>query len=473
MAIQNGDRSKKRGLSLIMTNIQLTKFGVYRYRRGVPLGLREAIGKREILKGLNTKDERVALLKAIPLDKHYDELFHKLRAEQAKPMGELEKFEKSRELVAALGTYPPELRYEAADWVVGDKYTGVSDWECNAPRDEKFYITSYAIALAQGDKVRPRLTIKDALTLYLRDRQGKGSDNRAKFEKDRERSVDRLIAHLGGDRFIANVSRHEARSYFEKVQKAYKPETANKELYLFKAIFDAAYRELELEKRNPWEGLRVHDNVPDRDKRDSFTIEQGRAVIAVLAQANVDLRRIGLVSALTGARLKEISGLTAEDVDLEAETPSLTIYPNGIRTVKNKASQRVIAPVGPALDALREAKALHPKGPLFPRYADGAKGATRASAALMKMLRSKANIKDERLVWHSWRHTVKDLMRNVGVSPDLQNRILGHAGEGVSANYGRRPDLKLLSEALEKALAPLLGSKQSLTQLQSINPVSL
>ncbi|EIM27200.1 site-specific integrase [Microvirga lotononidis] len=460
MAVQRRERRKTRGMFISMTNVQLTKFGVYRYRKGVPADLREVVGKREILKSLGTKDQRMALLKAEALDKHYDELFRKLRAEQAKPMGELEKFEKASELVAALGPYPHELRFEAADWVVGDKYSGkysgVSDWEHNAPRDENFRITSYAIALAQGDNVRPRLTIKDALTLYLRDRQDKGSDNRAKFEKDRERSVDRLIAHLGGNRFIGEVSRHEARSYFEKVRKAYKPETANKELYLFKAIFDAAYRELELEKRNPWEGLRVHDNVPDRDKRDSFTLEQGRAVIAVLAQANVDLRRVGLVSALTGARLKEISGLTAEDVDLEAETPSLTIYPNGIRTVKNKASQRVIAPVGLALDALREAKVSHPTGPLFPRYADGAKGATRASAALMKMLRSKANIKDERLVWHSWRHTVKDLMRNAGVPPDLQNRILGHTGDGVSANYGRGPDIKLLADALEKALEPLV-----------------
>jgi len=453
--VQRGSDFPRRGFNLTLPNIQRTKQGIWRYRKVVPADLRTVLGKTAILKSLGTRDELTAAVRAKPMDDHYDELFRKLRAEQAKPVGELEKFERARELVAALGQYPHELRFEAADWVVGDQYFGVSDWERRAPRDVDFGITSYAIALAQGNKVQPRLTITDALKLYLRDRADEGTDNRIKFEKDREWSVDRLIAHLGGDKYVGDVTRHEARSYIERVQATYEPETVNKELYLFKALFDAAYRELELDKRNLWDGLRVHDDVPDKDKRNPFTLEQARTILSVLTEANTDLRRVGVVSALTGARLKEISGLAAEDVDLATETPTLTIYPNGIRTVKNKASRRIIAPVGPALDALREAKAEHPKGLLFPRYSGGAKGANVASAALMKMLRTKAEITDPRLVWHSWRHTVKDLMRNAGVPGDVQNRILGHAGVGVSDNYGKGHELRILKEALEKALQPL------------------
>jgi len=165
MGIQKKRKSKKRGSILSMSNIQLTKFGVYRYRKIVPSDLRKAIGKREILKSLSTKDERMALLKAIPLDKHYDELFRKLRAEANKPLSELERFEKARELVASLGSFPPELRSEAVDWVLGDQYSGLSDWAHSVPRDENFRIKSAAIALIQGSKVQPKLTIKDALTL--------------------------------------------------------------------------------------------------------------------------------------------------------------------------------------------------------------------------------------------------------------------------------------------------------------------
>jgi site-specific recombinase XerD len=405
---------------------------------------------------LSTKDELIAAIKAKPLDKHYDELFTRLRAERDKPMGEAEKLERAKELVAALGPYPHELRFEAADLVIGRRYTGLEDWLERAPRDTDFDVTSYAVALAQGDKVQPRLTLRDALKLYLRDRRDKGVDNRAKFERDRERSIERLITHLNGDRFVGDVSRTDARSYVDKAQRTYKPESVNKEVHLFKAVFNTAYRELELDKRNPWEELQVHDDVPDRDKRDSFTIEQGRTVLDALDTSNPDLRRIGFITAFTGARLKEVSGLLAEDVDLAAETPTLTIYPNAVRTVKNKASRRVIAPVGPALEALREAREAHPSGPLFPRYADEPAGATNASAALVSVLRKRVGIKDKKLVWHSWRHTMKDLLRNAGVPTAIQNRILGHSGEGVGDNYGRGHDMKLLAEALAKAIEPLV-----------------
>ncbi|KLK90974.1 hypothetical protein AA309_22580 [Microvirga vignae] len=455
--VQGQTRKLSRGNFINMTNIQKTKAGIYRYRKTVPAELRKIIGKREILKTLNTKDERIALMRAMPLDKQYDELFRRLRFDQAKLIGELEKFEKARELVTALGPYPDELKIWAGDWVVQRHgYSDVDDWERRAPRNIEFDIVSKAVALAEGSKVTPRLTIRDALKLYLRDRSDKGKDNRKKFEKDRGRSIDRLIAHLGTDKFVGDVSRIEARAYFDEVKTRFKPETVNKEIYLFKAVFAAAFRELELDKTNPWDGLRAHDDVPDRDKRDSFTLEQGRAVIACLDTANTDLQRIGLVSALTGARLKEVTGLLAEDVNLTCDVPSLTIYPNGIRTVKNKSSRRIIAPVGPALTALIEAKEENPTGPLFPRYAEGAKGATAASAALMKMLRERAGIKDRRVVWHSWRHTVKDLMRNANVPSDVQDRILGHSGGGVSANYGKGYDLKVLAEALQRSIQPLL-----------------
>jgi site-specific recombinase XerD len=440
-----------------MTNIQRTKSGIYRYRKVVPSDLRDAIGKSEILKTLDTKDERIALLRAMPLDKQYDELFSKLRSERGKALGELESYERARELVAALGPYPHELRFVAADLIAQrEGYASLEEWEDKALRNSAFEMVSKAVAMAQGSKVALQLTIRDALKLYLRDRSDKGQDNRTKFEKDRERSIEPLIAHLGADKFVGDVSRIEARSYFDAVKTQFKPETVNKEIYLFKAVFAAAFRESELEKTNPWDGLRAYDDVPDRDKRNPFTLEQGRTVIAYLDTANADLRRIGLISALTGARLKEITGLVAEDLVLTGDLPFLTIFPNGVRTVKNKSSRRVIAPVGPALTALIEAKRENPTGPLFPRYGTGANGATAASAALMKMLRDRVGIKDQRLVWHSWRHTVKDLMRNAGVSLDIQHRILGHSGGGVSANYGKGYDLKVLAEALRQSIQPLL-----------------
>jgi integrase len=72
----------------------------------------------------------------------------------------------------------------------------------------------------------------------------------------------------------------------------------------------------------------------------------------------------------------------------------------------------------------------------------------------MKMLRAKAKIENDKLTWHSWRHTVKDLMRNVGINDELQDRMLRHAGKGVSFNYGKGPGI--LQDLMATALAPLV-----------------
>jgi integrase len=169
---------------------------------------------------------------------------------------------------------------------------------------------------------------------------------------------------------------------------------------------------------------------------------------------NTDLRRIGLITAFTGARLAEICGLDAADVS-HAVISSINIRPNAHRILKTKSSTRVVPLVGPALDAIKAACEDHRSGPLFPRYARPG-GPDAPSAALMKMLRTKAKIEDDKLTWHSWRHTMKDLMRNAGIDRELQDRILGHAGTGVSFNYGKGRDIGLLHDLMARALAPLV-----------------
>jgi hypothetical protein len=46
----------------------------------------------------------------------------------------------------------------------------------------------------------------------------------------------------------------------------------------------------------------------------------------------------------------------------------------------------------------------------------------------------------------------EDLMRNACVAPDWPNRMLGHAGAGVRATYGRAPEPKMLTGVLGKVL---------------------
>ena len=313
-----------------------------------------------------------------------------------------------------------------------------------SPNDPKLKAISKALSIVQGDKVKVALTLKDALKLYLKTRK---LDRKAELE--RNRIMDDLISHLRGDRPIEDVTRIEARSYMDKlINTGQAAGTVNKQLGFLQAMFTTAYREMESAKANPWAGLKVDDGELDKEKRNPFTLQQAKAVIPKIDTCNEELKFIGIITAFSGARLSEIVGLDAADVDLKAGT--VTIQANAHRRLKNKSSKRTIPAIGPALEALRR---LPTTGPLFPRYAGKA---DTVSAALMKMLRTRAKITDEKLTWHSWRHLAKDLMREAGVSHDNQLRLLGHAGEGVSFNYGKGVLMAQLRADMEKAYAPLL-----------------
>jgi integrase len=271
----------------------------------------------------------------------------------------------------------------------------------------------------------------------------------------RRRIVNELLGQLGGDRPVTEVTKADARKHRDHlVAQGYKPSSANKQLRFLVTIFKLALNEQDLPNANVWRGVKVADPEPDKDKRHPLSMEQATAVLGHLPSVNTELRRIGLITAFTGARLAEICGVDADDVSL-GEISSINIRPNSHRTLKTKSSFRVVPVIGPALGALRAACEDHRPGPLFPRYARPG-GSDAASAALMKMLRTTARIEDEKLAWHSWRHTMKDLMRNAGINAELQDRILGHSGKGASFNYGKGPDIGILQDLMATALAPLM-----------------
>ena len=70
-----------------------------------------------------------------------------------------------------------------------------------------------------------------------------------------------------------------------------------------------------------------------------------------------------------------------------------------------------------------------------------------ASHAIMPWIR---NITDDpKQVIHSLRGTLKDLLRDAGVSKEVNDFITGHAGGDAAGKYGSGPSLKVRKEALE------------------------
>ena len=107
-----------------------------------------------------------------------------------------------------------------------------------------------------------------------------------------------------------------------------------------------------------------------------------------------------------------------------------------------------------ALDELRpylaQRKSDDPKAPVFPRYGrDG--GMDAVSQLLNGVIRKHLKIDDTTLVSYSTRHTMKDKMRTIGATAELQHSTLGHGKRTIADNYGEGELLRYLLDELVKA----------------------
>jgi len=106
------------------------------------------------------------------------------------------------------------------------------------------------------------------------------------------------------------------------------------------------------------------------------------------------------------------------------------------------------------LDELRsylaQRKSNDPKAPVFPRYGrDG--GMDAVSQLLCGVIRNRLKIDDPNLVAYSARHAMKDKMRTIRATAELQHSILGHGKRTDADNYGEGELLRYLLEELIKA----------------------
>ena len=134
--------------------------------------------------------------------------------------------------------------------------------------------------------------------------------------------------------------------------------------------------------------------------------------------------------------------------------PDLQLQPNHIRSLKNKQSKRDVPLIDKALDELRpflaQRKSDDPKAPVFPRYGcDG--GMDAVSQLLNGVIRKRLQTDDPTLVSYSTRHTMKDKMRTIRATAELQHSILGHGKRTIADDYGDGEPLRHLLEVLIQA----------------------
>ena len=411
--------------------------GSYRYKRNVPKKLVGLIGKATLYRQLG--ESYAEAMRNLPqVHNEIDKLF---RNEAHVPSGE-----------RALAIIRGALGSDVAEQVLAGQVVEYSqeDYALNElARDIAGKLSDDIVTqIYTGRLKQPTLTLQKALGEY---QQYKTDD--AGESRELELRVVRLRKDLGAaigkqrvtDTPLNEITRADANALRDYLLQRMKPSSVHRYITVVRAAVNYVITEHSLNIPNVFNGLRIKGASATVDDRLPMSDQD-----LAMARPNFDDEPVAhaLFVALTdtGARLSEITGLEVQDVDLQER--SITIRPNGVRTLKTKGSQRTLPLSERALELLQE----HRRGkgdtqPIFPDYARP-RGRDAASAMLMKRLRR--SITDKKLTMHSLRHRMKDKLRNTGCPEAISLAILGHSTNTVAANYGSGYALEVMREHMER-----------------------
>jgi len=211
---------------------------------------------------------------------------------------------------------------------------------------------------------------------------------------------------------------------------------------------------------NPAAKIRVTDKRRAKDKRREFDTSALNAIFTSpvytegyrpVAGAGEAAYWLPLLALFTGARIEELAQLRPEDVYEEsyadgqgAECRAWVLRITGNlsegQEIKTESSERRV-PLHSELLRLGFVEfALAAKGQarIFDKLRSDADGKESGNYSkwFSRYLRGQCKVTDERMVFHSFRHTFKHLARLAGVPTEVHNALTGHVTGDVADNYG-------------------------------------
>lgn len=193
-------------------------------------------------------------------------------------------------------------------------------------------------------------------------------------------------------------------------------------------------------------------------KRRAFSEDELVKVVATIAdEREISKRLFGTLAVITGARAGELTQLTKADVVSESGYVCVDINANGDKTLKTKASARVVPLTDGAygLD-LRE----------FTEFVSGLPSDDSLVFGMSRDVGSKwfnetvlpKALLDRTgdLVLHSLRHTMATMLKQSECAESVAQDVLGHSAQSITfGRYGKAKSVKLMAEALSNALIKL------------------
>ncbi len=222
--------------------------------------------------------------------------------------------------------------------------------------------------------------------------------------------------------------------------------------------------------RNPLDGLSPAERPKQRNQREVARLDAASLEQLVAAGGNERWRAALSLGAFAGLRAGEIRAVRWGDIDLEANTISITrsALPNGqVKAPKSQAGIRVVPLLPGCRRRLVEWKLKSPRTgseDLIIAMAEGkpteATNLRRAMSEAKK--RAALDVGEARLSLHSLRHSYGSMVAtNLQLAPTTVAQLLGHTSAEFSMRaYARdaRSDETIVADVLERAAVAQVGS---------------
>lgn len=410
----------------------------YQFRIRVPQHLTVHYGRDDIRKSLGTSDIKEASRLAEELTRKYQAEFRLLS--EGKPI--------TPQDVATAGRMLAEQydqNFEAfLDHVINparEKY---------AAGDEDAYQDAHPSEYLKPDQLQAwqilanpnAFKLSDALKLYFKTHQ-RGTEESFITKTSRDWNA---LTGLIGDIQFDKLNRSHARDFVDHLtKKGNKTGTIRRTLNTLRAITRTTITELELTKNDPFQSIKIQGEGKDKEQAKTPSPAEIKEIVDTFqGKMSAVTSLMILMQTELGTRIGEVSGLGIDDVFLDHEIPHVYFRDRPWRSLKTDESERRVPVVGVALDALRLAVKLPRTGQgLFEAYAKP-RGNDSASAAVNKRLEKWG------ITSHSFRHAMKDRLREAGCPKDIRDAIQGHSSGDVADTYGQGHTLRTMLGWLQK-----------------------
>jgi len=462
----------------IASHLYLSPYGVYYFRLVIPVALRPVLGKIEVKKTLQTSNLRQAILMAKELSIKVEKAFQGVR-------------------LTMIGIKKPEPIQLGTITFNRTTSNGVSVENVIIEADSREEEVDMALALHDAFKGHPdafRELVKAAEeeVVYLTALIDKYCAEKAREKAwvaettDEFRGIFNRLVEILGDIPVGTIQRSQARLYKETMmllppnmnkQKLYRGKsikevtsmrapktlgisTLNKNIGVVSSLFEWARRNGYV-RENYFDGLCLKKKVNAHEERSIFTVDD---LTSLFSTPIFTEKKFGypyqywvpLIGLYTGARLEEIAQLHLEDIRQVDGVWVFDIKAEGDRSLKTASSTRLV-PVHSALIQLGlltycEQLKVRRETRLFHELVQNRTGkySPRVSKWFNERYRPSCGVVAPGKVFHSFRHTVDDVLKQKGVEVSKIKAILGHKDNDITTGrYGNPYGPKILKEIVE------------------------